>query len=240
MSSRMVRGFAALGTFALITVFASSAVAQPAPVPVRVIQGSDGTMYLVQGSNSWTLVPDQVSDSDVGALNPSGEIDGTLPNDLFIVQAPAAPPATAPAPPVAAPAPAGPAPITGTADLTGKVASDAPGTSIALGATITSVVSSSTKSRDVYAIALAAGTPYQLVLTWLNNTSNVQVQVNVLTAPGLAQIQSADAPGNGLQCAWRGTNVPCTFTVAASDTYYVQVIGPRPAASRYTFMVKQT
>ena len=49
-------------------------------------------MYVLQGGNSWTLVPDQASDSDVAALNPGGEIDGTLPNELFVVQAPAAPP----------------------------------------------------------------------------------------------------------------------------------------------------
>jgi hypothetical protein len=101
MSSQVVRGFAAFGAFALIAVFASSAVAQPAPIPVRVVQMSDGTLYVVRGDTSWTLVPDQISDTDGAALNPSGEIDGTLPNDLFVVQA--ATPAPVAAPPPATP-----------------------------------------------------------------------------------------------------------------------------------------
>jgi hypothetical protein len=60
----------------------------------------------VQAGNSWTLVPDQISDSDLAALNLSGEVDGTVPAQLL---ASAPPPAAAPAPPpAAAPAPAAP------------------------------------------------------------------------------------------------------------------------------------
>lgn len=94
----------------LVAVPAATAGAQSAPV--RVVQKTDGTLLVVQGNSSWTLVPDQISDDDAAALAPSGEIDGTLPNSLLVVQAPEAPPAAAPAPapaPVAAPAPA-PAP----------------------------------------------------------------------------------------------------------------------------------
>jgi hypothetical protein len=105
MASHIVlRSFAAVGAFALITVLAVTAVAQTAPV--RVVQGSDGTLYLVQAGNSWTLVPDQISDADLAALNLSGEADGTVPAQLL---ASAPPQAAAPAPPAAAPAPAAPA-----------------------------------------------------------------------------------------------------------------------------------
>ena len=239
----VVRGLEALGACTFAAVLVVTAVAQPAPVPVRVIQGSDGTLYVVQGGNSWTLVPDQASDSDVAALNLAGAIDGTFPNQLFIVQTPASPPVAAPAPPAAQP----PAeattgcstPVTGTVDLTGKVADDVPGTCIAVGATVTSVVSSSTKTKDVYAVALTAGANYQLLFTWPNNTPNSQVRPAVLSSPNLATLQTADAPGNGIQCAWIGTNTPCTFTVAISDTYYVQVTALRANATRYTFMVRQ-
>jgi len=43
--------------------------------PVRVVQKSDGTLYVLQGDTSWTLVPDQISDVDAAALTPSGEIE---------------------------------------------------------------------------------------------------------------------------------------------------------------------
>jgi hypothetical protein len=97
------RGFAAVGAFALAAVLAVTAVAQTAPV--RVVQGSDGTLYLVQAGNSWTLVPDQISDADLAALNLSGEVAGTVPTQLL---ASAPPQVAAPAQPAAAPAPAAP------------------------------------------------------------------------------------------------------------------------------------
>jgi hypothetical protein len=112
MTSRLVfRGFAVFGALIFVAVLAVTAGAQPAPV--RVVQGSDGTLYVLQGSSSWTLVPDQISDADVAALAPIGEIDGSLPSDVLMAQAPDAAPAAAPAPPAAqqpAPAPAPPAP----------------------------------------------------------------------------------------------------------------------------------
>ena len=95
----LIRGFAAVGAFALVAVLAVTAFAQAAPL--RVVQGSDGTLYLVQGGNEWTLVPDQITDADPAALNLSGEIDGTVPAQ-FLASAP--PPAAAPAPAPAAPA----------------------------------------------------------------------------------------------------------------------------------------
>src|ERR1700694_222076 len=105
MASQIVlRGFAAVGAFALVAALAAvTAIAQTAPV--RVVQGSDGTLYLVQAGNSWTLVPDQISDADLAALNLSGEVDGTVPAQLL---ASAPPQVAAPAPPPAAPAPAPP------------------------------------------------------------------------------------------------------------------------------------
>ena len=121
MRSRLVfRGFAVFSALVFVAVLTVTAFAQPAPV--RVVQRSDGTLYVLQGESSWTLVPDQISDADAAALTPSGEIDGVLPNELLVVQAPAAPPAGAPAPaaeqppaPAPAPAPAAPPPARPTA-----------------------------------------------------------------------------------------------------------------------------
>src|SRR5450631_99545 len=94
MTSRLVfRGFAVFGALIFVAVLAVTAGAQPAPV--RVVQGSDGTLYVLQGSSSWTLVPDQISDADVAALAPIGEIDGSLPSDVLTAQAPDASPAAA-------------------------------------------------------------------------------------------------------------------------------------------------
>ena len=128
MRNRLVfRGFAGFGALVCVAVLTATATAQPAPV--QVVQGSDGTLYVVQGSNSWTLVPDQISDADVATLSPSGEIDGILPSELLIVQAPTAPQAPAPAtaqqpapapapPPPPPPVPAPPAPVPGPPQVT--------------------------------------------------------------------------------------------------------------------------
>lgn len=120
MSTRLVlRGLAVFCALVLVAVLAITAAAQQQQSPLRVGQGSDGTLYLVQGGNSWTLVPDQLSDSDVAGLNPSGEVDGVIPNQFLV--GPEPPPVAAPPPaptptqtPAAAPAPA-PAPPPSTA-----------------------------------------------------------------------------------------------------------------------------
>jgi len=50
--------------------------AVPAP---RVVQATtDGTLFVVQGAQSWTLVPDHIADADLAALSLRGELDGTL------------------------------------------------------------------------------------------------------------------------------------------------------------------
>ncbi|HEY1293367.1 MAG TPA: pre-peptidase C-terminal domain-containing protein [Chloroflexota bacterium] len=77
------------------------------PGPAQVAQGGDTTLYLVQGQQAAVLVPDQIADTDASALNLSGEVDGTLPDQLVAaaqVQAATTPPA-----PVATSAP--PAPV---------------------------------------------------------------------------------------------------------------------------------
>ena len=106
MARRIVlRGFAAVGAFVLIAMLAVTAVAQAGPL--RVVQGSNGTLYLVQGGRSWTLIPDRISDSDRAALTPRGKFDGAIPIQ-FQDAAPST--ATPPSPPAAVAAPAAPAP----------------------------------------------------------------------------------------------------------------------------------
>jgi hypothetical protein len=97
------RGLAVVGAFALLAVFAATAIAQAAPL--RIVQASNGTLYLVQAGKSWTLVPERISDSDLAALRPRGKFVGAIPAQFQVA---AQPPAAAPAQ-VAAPEPPPPA-----------------------------------------------------------------------------------------------------------------------------------
>src|SRR5579859_3935220 len=90
----IVGGLAAIAGFALVAVLAITAFAQS--TPVRVVQGSDGALYLVQGGNAWTLVPDHISDSDIGGLTPNGQVNGAI-QPLVLASAPPQPAAPRPA-----------------------------------------------------------------------------------------------------------------------------------------------
>lgn len=104
-----LRGLTALGVLIMAGALATTVFGQA--ISLRVVQGSDGTLYLVQAGHGWTLVPDQISDSDLAALTPSGEIDGTIPVQPLgaaqpaATQAPAAAPQPAPTEAVVVPTP---------------------------------------------------------------------------------------------------------------------------------------
>jgi ABC-type branched-subunit amino acid transport system substrate-binding protein len=69
----MNRHFAlVVGLVGIVTVFAQSSA-------IRVFQSGDGTLYLVQDSAAWTMAPVAISESDLGELVPSGELDGAIP-----------------------------------------------------------------------------------------------------------------------------------------------------------------
>jgi hypothetical protein len=109
-----LRGLSMLGAFAMAAALRVTALAQPAQP--RIVQSSDGTLYLVQGGSAWPLVPDQIGDDALAALNVGGEVDGIIPANLLNVAAPEAAPQAVPAeaaPPVQAapPAPALPATV---------------------------------------------------------------------------------------------------------------------------------
>jgi len=102
MSSKFFfRGLGVVGAFALIAAVAVTALAQGAPL--RIVQASNGTLYLAQEGKSWTLVPDRISDSDLAALTPRGKFNGAIPAQFQVVAQPAtttSAPAPAPAPDV--------------------------------------------------------------------------------------------------------------------------------------------
>jgi hypothetical protein len=240
-----VRGMGVVCAVVMIGNMAATAMAQQ--VPVRVVQGTDGTVYVIQGGNSWTLVPDPISDADTAALSPGGEIDGVLPDALFA----AAPPPVQAAPPVAAqppaPAPPPPAPvvpaaeptlITGTVDLTGKVSNsvDNP-TPIAIGATITSIVDIHTKPHDIYSINFTAGVKYTMTSSSNNKYGGPAVTVNVLNPDHTVATQLFPGGYYSTGCTTI-SNAPCIFTPAVSGTYYLDAT-PQGVTQNYTFTVKQ-
>ncbi len=57
----------------------SVATASAQQEPWRVVQGSDGTLYLVTGTTRYVINPDQVSDDDLAALTDGGVIGSQLP-----------------------------------------------------------------------------------------------------------------------------------------------------------------
>jgi hypothetical protein len=117
-------------------------------------------------------------------------------------------------------------PIVGDVNLTGHVADDIPGTLIAVGSTITSVVDKDTKPRDVYALAFTAGTTYKVVLTLTNSPSCERPYCHVdyhldVGNPGSA---SFDGRFSGPPSICLRDN-PCTvqFPPAVSGTYYLSM-----------------
>jgi hypothetical protein len=76
-----LRGALAVALLALGGVLAAPTVAQPAPL--TVLQSSDGSLFFAQAANAWLLVPGQISDDDLSALSPSGDLIGAIPSGLL-------------------------------------------------------------------------------------------------------------------------------------------------------------
>ncbi len=127
--------------------------------------------------------------------------------------APATPAPISPAPPTTPPATPASSAYTGTVNLSGKVASDIPGTLVAPPATITSVIDVNSKPRDVYAIELQAGDTLKIVTTWL-------MEIDVLN-PGSESFDS----GSIVQVCYGGCwSKNFSFVAAVSGTYYLGMV----------------
>lgn len=74
---RSSRWLVALGALLIISIRTTTVIAQSSPL--IVVQSTDGTLFLEQGSNAWTMVPNPISDAELAALTPSGELDGAIP-----------------------------------------------------------------------------------------------------------------------------------------------------------------
>lgn len=132
-------------------------------------------------------------------------------------------------PPAPSPAAQWGTPIVGDVNLTGQVANDIPGTLVAVGANITSVVDKNTKPRDVYAISLMAGDVYHIDFT---------VDINVLSVV-IANPESKSFDYDrftGLDFCYYCSSDRRQFAPAVSGVYYLSVSTTWPAA-QYTFRV---
>jgi hypothetical protein len=65
-------------TLALVAITAGSSIAQTAP-GWHLVQGSDGTLYVVTGQTRYPVSPDQISDGDLAALNDGGALGSQIP-----------------------------------------------------------------------------------------------------------------------------------------------------------------
>jgi hypothetical protein len=75
------------GVLVLAALGASSAVAQPASPPWHLVQGSDGTLYVVTDQARYVVNPDPVSDDDLAALTDGGTLGSQIPATAPVVTA---------------------------------------------------------------------------------------------------------------------------------------------------------
>jgi hypothetical protein len=79
------------GNFALAGVLVAAVMLFDQPSAIQVLQSADGTLYLAQGSDAWTVKPSPIPNADLAALTPSGELDGAIPA-TFLSTSTVAPP----------------------------------------------------------------------------------------------------------------------------------------------------
>lgn len=119
----------------------------------------------------------------------------------------------------------------------GPIASELPGTPLAVGSSVKSVVDQNTKPRDVYAITLTAGQEVRFVLTDLSSPITAWVDTSVIN-PGARDLSDTRSFTLALTRStyardeWR-------FTPAVAGTYYL-VVRARTSAQAYAFTLAAT
>jgi len=109
-----------------------------------------------------------------------------------------------------------------TVNLAGKVANDVPGTSLAPGTTVTSVIDVAAKRRDVYAVSLAAGQTLQV-----DTDANRWDYSVLLLPPGTTSVQQVSAVQGTLLCS-TASSCHKTAPIATSGTYLLMVEASGP------------
>ena len=122
---------------------------------------------------------------------------------------------------------------TPTSSSSNQVASDIPGTTLAFGASLSSVVNKATEPRDVYALSLSAGQQVQIQVAGYPGQLNF-----VLAAPG-----STSFGGNSYMQLFNSSSQSTvnpwsyTFMPSASGTYYFAVNAWENISQPYTIKV---
>lgn len=119
----------------------------------------------------------------------------------------------------------------------GPIASEIPGTPLAIGSSVKSVVDQNTKPRDVYAITLTAGQEIRFVLTDLSSPITAWVDTSVLN-PGARDLSDSRSFTLALTRSTRARD-EWRFTPAVAGTYYL-VVRAQTSAQAYTFTLAAT
>ena len=207
----------------------------PLPAPWRWWSLAALVVLLIVLAGAWRATHSPAAPGAL-AVTRQASTSGTTSAQPAIATPPAPTPTTAPTaralpptPTALTPTPApSPAPNATPQALAGKVASRLPGTPLALGRAVTSVVDQQAKPRDLYAVAVHAGQTLQVDVTAASPAFDVAL------APPHAQdlIGLPGVPLGALLCAF---TQPCrkAFPVAADGTYTLTVTAEGPGV-RYT------
>src|SRR5690242_98191 len=88
----MKRASCLLSAIALFGIIGGARAALAQSEPVRIVQASDGTVFLLKDGSRYAIVGDEVSDDEVGAYADAGSISGS---ELLAALAPSTPRAAA-------------------------------------------------------------------------------------------------------------------------------------------------
>src|SRR5437764_14609770 len=84
----MNRTLLLLSGLALVVVIGGGTVALAQSDPERVVQASDGTLFLLKNGSRYIIVADAISDDDVAAYADGGQISGSELLSAFTLSTP--------------------------------------------------------------------------------------------------------------------------------------------------------
>ena len=114
-------------------------------------------------------------------------------------------------------------------NLTGQVATEIPGTPIDFGTTVTSVLDTDTRKREVFSVSLKAGEKLRVKAT-STGIANLKL---ILHKPGAISVD--DYSGVNLCYSWSKSCTE-TFVAAVAGTYYLE-ISTQGSGVEYTLTV---
>jgi hypothetical protein len=104
LGGRFARALPVLAVAAALAMLLG-AVATAQPIPPRLVQADDGSLYLIAGGQRYSLQPDPISDDELEQIPDGGELGSLLPVSTVPDSPPAPSPTVASRPAVAGPSP---------------------------------------------------------------------------------------------------------------------------------------